>query len=168
VEDSSDRPRVLTRPSPAQRRTDPVGQLMSSAVELAPGTPAENMGPASSGASPGSAAVPLAIGLHKPGVWLEPVRYQSSPSSTPHKAYGSTVAADDASFSVRAGEIFGIGARMGRQCSPSQLENTCRPLGAVEHPAYSDSSSRLRPPPHRPHVHSYQGLNHEVLSSMPS
>jgi hypothetical protein len=39
--------------APAQRRTVPAGQLMSSAVEMAPGTPAENMGPASSVARPG-------------------------------------------------------------------------------------------------------------------
>ena len=71
------------------------------------------MDPASPGPRPGYAAVALAIGLQE-------TRPTVGAGSVPviavehlHKAYGSTVAVDDVSFSVGAGEIFGILGRNG-------------------------------------------------------
>jgi hypothetical protein len=77
-----------TGPAPAQHRTNPAGHLMFLAFELAAGAPAEDMGPASSGPSPGDGAVPLAIGRHETDPGLELVGYQSSPSSTCTKPTG--------------------------------------------------------------------------------
>ena len=50
---------------PARHRTEQAGQLMSSAVELAAGTPADNMDADSSGPSAVYGAVPLAIDLQE-------------------------------------------------------------------------------------------------------
>ena len=50
---------------PAQHRTEQSGQLMSPAIELPAGTPADNMDAASSGPSLGCGAVPLAIDLRE-------------------------------------------------------------------------------------------------------